>query len=49
MKKVAKRVAAMMVPRVTQQMRRNEVYVWTNRLLWLAILIFAGLALFFRE
>ncbi len=46
-RRAARRVAGMMVPRTTEKMRRNEVYRWTNRLIWLAIMLMAALAVLF--
>ncbi len=36
-RKVVRRAFGLMVPRTSQKMRRNEVYRWTNRLVWLVI------------
>ena len=36
-RKVVRRAFGLMVPRTSQKMRRNEVYRWTNRLVWLGL------------
>lgn len=46
-RKTARRMARMMVPRTSERMRQNEVYHWTNRLIWLAIMLMAALAVLF--
>ena len=42
-RKVVRRAFGLMVQRTSQKMRRNEVYRWTNRLVWLVIVLL-GLA-----
>ena len=42
-RKVVRRAFGLMVPRTSQKMRRNEVYRWTNRLVWLVIVLLGGL------
>lgn len=46
-RKAVRRVAGMMVPRTSEKMRQNDVYRWTNRLIWLAIVLMAVLAVLF--
>lgn len=48
-RKIVKGAFAMMVPRTSAQMRRNDVFRWTNRLIWVAIVLLALVAVFFQS
>jgi len=43
---VVRRRFGLMVPRTSQKMRRNEVYRWTNRLVWLIIVLLGLVTVF---
>ena len=48
-KKIVKGEFAMLVPRTSAQMRQNDVFRWTNRLIWVAIILMAVVAVLFQS
>ncbi|GAO22501.1 hypothetical protein ALISP_2321 [Alicycliphilus sp. B1] len=47
-RKAVRRAFGLMVPRTSRKMRQNEVYRWTNRLVWLAIVLIGLVAAVFN-
>jgi hypothetical protein len=47
-RKMIKGAFTMLIPRTSAKMRQNDVFRWTNCVIWVAIILMALIAVFFQ-